>query len=79
MVFYGIYSAERQPRVAPARTVRAGNMAPRIRRSGNVAGRTATSRTDSAFKIQLRDSIDFLVVVLISRELKVLLIDNINE
>lgn len=35
MVFYGLYHAERQRRVAPARTVRAGNVAPRIRQSGN--------------------------------------------
>lgn len=59
MVFYGLYYAERQRRVAPARTARPGNMAPRIRQSGNVAvNGTATSRTDSAVNIQRRDSID---------------------
>lgn len=54
MVFYGLYRAERQQRVAPARTARAGNVAPRIRQSGNARHRTATSRTDSAVNIQRR-------------------------
>lgn len=77
MVFYGLYHAERQRRVAPARTVRAGNMAPRIRQSGNERCGTATSRTDSAVNIQRRDSIDlYRELVLISRELKVISIDS---